>query len=269
MLYRYAIYPIYTIMIYTVCLHGVVEYSYSVYVLLYSVTSISVLKYISHSTSSRTGDTAYTAYTGGTANVTDMIIYSVVGVSVLLAVLGLASGITFGVALWRRVRKRKGESPQRQGELPQRRGEPSQRQREPPQRQGEPSQRQREPQQRRGEPPQRWGEPPQRRGEPPQRQGEPPQRRWEPQEMNGTIQIGRTAEEDYSNDYSYEYVNDESSTDGRVALYQELVAGTQDYLSVYNQLNGKTYQELDLQGREHEHHYQKANQWRERHGGRK
>ena len=81
--------------------------------------------------------------------------------------------------------------------------------------------------------------------------------------MNGTIQIGRTAEEDYSNDYSYEYVNDESSTGGRVALYQELVAGTQDYLSVYNQLNGKTYQELDLQSREPEHYYQKANQWRE------
>ena len=200
--------------------------------LLYSVTSISVLKYISHSTSSHAGGTAYT---GGTAHVTDMTIYSVVGVSVLLAALGLASGITFGVALWRRVRKRKGESPQRQGELPQRRGEPLQRQKEPQQ----------------------------RRGEPPQRQGEPPQRRREPQEMNGTIQIGQTAEEEYSNDYSYEYVNDESSTGGRVALYQELVAGTQDYLSVYNQLNDKTYQELDSQGREHEHHYQKANQWRE------
>ena len=87
--------------------------------------------------------------------------------------------------------------------------------------------------------------------------------------MNGTIQIGQTAEEEHSNDYTYEYVNDESSTEGRVAMYQELVARTQDYLSVYNQLSGETYQELDSQGREHEHHYQRANQGRERHGERK
>ena len=150
---------------------------------------------------------SYTStYTGGTVHITDMILYSVVGVSVLLAIMCLASGITFGVALWRRVRKRKGE--------------------------------------------------------PPQRQKEPPQRQGEPLEMIGTIQIGKTVDEEHSNDHTYEYVNDESSTE---PLYQGLVARTQDYLSVYNQLNGETYQELDSQGREHEHHYQSANQVRERH----
>ena len=79
----------------------------------------------------------------------------------------------------------------------------------------------------------------------------------------------QTAEEENTNDYTYEYVNDESSPHRRVAVYQELVARTQDYLSVYNQLSGETYQELDSQGREHEHHYQRANQRRERRGGRK
>ena len=80
--------------------------------------------------------------------------------------------------------------------------------------------------------------------------------------MISTIQIGKTVDEEHSNDHTYEYVNDESSTE---PSYQELVARTQDYLSVYNQLSGETYQELDSQGREHEHHYQSANQVRERH----
>ena len=85
--------------------------------------------------------------------------------------------------------------------------------------------------------------------------------------MSGTIQKSQTAEE--HTNYTYEYVNDESSTGGRVASYQGLVARTQDYSSVYNQLSGETYQELDSQGREHEHHYQNANQGRERHERRK
>ena len=81
--------------------------------------------------------------------------------------------------------------------------------------------------------------------------------------------VDRTAEEGCTKDYTYKYVNDESSTDVRGLLYQGLDVGMQDYVSVYNQLRGETYEELDPQGREWEHHYQRANHSREGRGRRK
>ena len=41
-------------------------------------------------------------------------------------------------------------------------------------------------------------------------------------------------------------------------MYQGLDVGTLDYASVYTQLRGETYQELDPRGREEEHQYQRA-----------
>ena len=220
-------------------------------------------------------------YTDDTAHITGMIIYCVVGISVLVAAMALTMGATLGVICWKRVQKRKGEPPQRKGGPPQRQREPPQRHRGPPQRRGEPPQRQGEPPQRWGEPPQSRGKPPQRRGEPPQSRGEPPQRRGEPthkqrksQRLNVTIPMSRAAdyEKEYTEGYTYEYVNDESYTDERVTVYQYqgLVARTQDYPSVYNQLSGETYQELDPRGREREPYYQRprANHGREKQGGR-
>ena len=75
-----------------------------------------------------------------------------------------------------------------------------------------------------------------------------------------------TKRRDGTADHTYEYVNDESSTEGRGALYQGLDVMTQDYVSVYEQLRGGTYQELDCQSREEEHHYHKASNGREKHG---
>ena len=92
--------------------------------------------------------------------------------------------------------------------------------------------------------------------------------------MNVILPMSRTAdyEKEYTEGYTYEYVNDESSTDGRVKVYQYqgLAARTQDYPSVYNQLSGETYQELDPQGREREAYYQRprAKHGREKQGGR-
>ena len=68
-----------------------------------------------------------------------------------------------------------------------------------------------------------------------------------------------TQEIDDTKDYTYEYVIEAHSTVERGALYQGLNVETQDYVSVYEQLRGKTYQELDCQGKEEEHQYQKAN----------
>ena len=42
----------------------------------------------------------------------------------------------------------------------------------------------------------------------------------------------------------------------RAVLYQGLDVGTLNYVSEYTELKGGTYQELDLKGREEEHHYQ-------------
>ena len=90
------------------------------------------------------------------------------------------------------------------------------------------------------------------------------------QGRSGIIELGReTVEEDSTEvhiyddvvgddtsiDERYDVVGDDISIDGRVGLYQGLDVGTQDYVSMNTQLRGRTYQGLDLKGRE-EHHYQ-------------
>ena len=57
---------------------------------------------------------------------------------------------------------------------------------------------------------------------------------------------------------TFDIVYDDVCIDGRAVLYQGLDVGTQDYVSMYTQLRGGTYQELDPRGREEEHHYQKV-----------
>ena len=76
------------------------------------------------------------------------------------------------------------------------------------------------------------------------------------QGRSGIIELGgATVEEEGTEVHIYDVVGDDISIDGTVELYQELVVGTQEYVSMYTQLRGGTYQELDLKGRE-EHHYQ-------------
>ena len=67
-----------------------------------------------------------------------------------------------------------------------------------------------------------------------------------------------TEEENDTKEYTYSYVDIEKSAEGKETEYQELDVKTQDYVSVYTQLSGGTYQELDFHGREEEHHYQVA-----------
>ena len=80
------------------------------------------------------------------------------------------------------------------------------------------------------------------------------------QQKRGDTKYGRATEgEKGAEVHTYDVVNDDTSIDGRAVLYQGLDVGTQDYVSVYNQLRGATYQELDPRSREEEHHYQRAN----------
>ena len=86
----------------------------------------------------------------------------------------------------------------------------------------------------------------------------------EQQNENMAVQTPEVAgesieEKDCTNDHTYDYVIKAGSTIGRGPLYQELNVETQDYVSVYEQLRRGTYQELDCQGREAEHQYQKVN----------
>ena len=77
------------------------------------------------------------------------------------------------------------------------------------------------------------------------------------QERSGIIELGgATVKEGGTEVHIYDVVGDDTSIDGRAELYQGLDVGTQDYVSMYTQLRGGTYQELNLKGREEEHHYQ-------------
>ena len=92
------------------------------------------------------------------------------------------------------------------------------------------------------------------------------QRQGESQERSGTTnEVGGATETDDAEHHISEDVDDATFTNGRVVLYQGLDVGTQDYVSVYTQLRGGTYQELDPRGREEEHHYLRASM-REGHG---
>ena len=82
------------------------------------------------------------------------------------------------------------------------------------------------------------------------------ERKEEPQEINNIYELNDN--EEAKEDHVYAFVLDESSISTRETQYQELDVKTQDYVSVYTQLTGGTYQELDLHSREEEHHYQTA-----------
>ena len=103
-----------------------------------------------------------------------------------------------------------------------------------------------------------------------------PENKTEFQEMSNIIEVSETApqlshpqhhleEEEGTKDHTYDVVDEESTTVGREAVYQSLDVSTQDYVSVYNQLGGGTYQELDTQGKEEEHHYQAMDVGKEGH----
>ena len=86
------------------------------------------------------------------------------------------------------------------------------------------------------------------------------QRKGEFQRSSGNAGIGRAAaEEEGTEDHIYDVVAD-TSINGREVLYQGSVVGTQDCVSMYTQLRGGTYQELETWSREEEHHYQRTNQ---------
>ena len=81
----------------------------------------------------------------------------------------------------------------------------------------------------------------------------------ETQERSGIIELaGATVEEEGTEVHTYDVVSHDTSMDGRAVLYQGLDVGTLDYVSEYTELRGGTYQELDLKGREEEHHYQRV-----------
>ena len=75
--------------------------------------------------------------------------------------------------------------------------------------------------------------------------------RGKSQERSNSIEVGGAIVN------TFDVVYDDICIDGRAVLYQGLDVGTQDYVSVYTQLRGGTYQELDPRRREEEHHYQK------------
>ena len=78
------------------------------------------------------------------------------------------------------------------------------------------------------------------------------------QQSSGNAGIGRAvAEEKGAEDHIYNVMGD-ISINGREVLYQGLDVGTQDYVSLYAQLRGGIYKELETWSREEEHHYQRT-----------
>ena len=88
--------------------------------------------------------------------------------------------------------------------------------------------------------------------------------------MSRTSEVGgATEEEEGTKDQTYDVVDEECSIVGRAVVYQGLDVGSQVCDSVYTQLEGGTYQELDLQRKEEEHHYQRVDNGMELDGRRK
>ena len=78
-----------------------------------------------------------------------------------------------------------------------------------------------------------------------------------PQQKGSITRSNKAAKEDESTEiHTYDVVGDDTSIDGRVAMYQELNKGNLDHVSEYTKLRRGTYQELDLKSREGEHLYQ-------------
>ena len=81
-----------------------------------------------------------------------------------------------------------------------------------------------------------------------------------PQQKGSITKSSKAGKEEEATEiHTFDVVGDDASIDGRVAMYQELDMRNPDHVSMYTQLRGGTYQELDLKGREEEHHYQRAN----------
>ena len=86
-----------------------------------------------------------------------------------------------------------------------------------------------------------------------------PEGNGDTQERSGIIELGgATVEEGGTEVHTYDVVNKDTSIDRRAVLYQGLDVGILHYVSEYTELRGGTYQELDLKGREEEHHYQRV-----------
>ena len=95
----------------------------------------------------------------------------------------------------------------------------------------------------------------------------PPQRRVKHQQNSSITKFGRVTEEQKGKEvHIYDVVSDDAPTDDRAVLYQGLDVKTLNYASEYTELRGRTYQELDLKGREEEHLYQRTHTNREREG---
>ena len=78
-----------------------------------------------------------------------------------------------------------------------------------------------------------------------------------PQQKGSITRSSKVVKKEESTEvHTYDVVGDDTSIDGRAAMYQELNTGNLDYVSEYTELRGGTYQELDLKSREEEHHYQ-------------
>ena len=91
------------------------------------------------------------------------------------------------------------------------------------------------------------------------KRGMPSERNVRQQQKTADTAFSRATEGEKGTDvHTYDVVYDGTCTDGRVVLYQGLDVSTQDYVYMYTQLRGGTYQELDPRGREEEHHYQRA-----------
>ena len=102
------------------------------------------------------------------------------------------------------------------------------------------------------------------------KKGDSPERKVDSKEVGNTTEVGGTTEEeDGTKDHTYDVVDEECSIVGRAVVYQGLDVGSQVCDSVYTQLGGGTYQELDLQGKEEEHHYQRVDNGTEGNGEKK
>ena len=86
-----------------------------------------------------------------------------------------------------------------------------------------------------------------------------PEGNGETQERSGIIELGgTTVEEEGTEVHTYDVVSHDTSIDGIAVLYQGLDVETLNYVSEYTELRRETYQELDLKGREEDHHYQRV-----------
>lgn len=85
-----------------------------------------------------------------------------------------------------------------------------------------------------------------------QKKGGLQQRKGISQESCKTVNIGTTEVEECAKDHTYDFVCAESSTERRGVQSQlhGLDLEAQDYVSMYSQVGGETYEELQLQSSE-------------------